>query len=452
MTLAEVLAVIPAGSRRAKDQVQALAAGMACPDLADVSGKLRDKLEQFWRVHVLHASWGGEGRAPRGVSSPGRERVCELVRDRTSGKPISVSTYKRLRRWWEARGYLAVARPGWTPDLSPSARHRPGRDRNMSQAYVICVPRRAAAKARRHLREAARPQNGPLSLFSTTEASPARPREGKPEEGTSASCCYQPSFAGQPEPPQPPPRDPGLRVGVLARVTDGWFNHLTRLFAGQSASDLLWVIDHRPDGTPHLGTDDYVRHPVGWLRHRLSFWLNPDGSRKPTPREEATGRARRHREDQTARLAVLGLTARSARIRAEHGTETAAPEPQRPWTPAGAVLTPGGAGRPSLASLALELHELKQDGQLDAQTRAAAIGRAWKARHAARQTPQDPPVTDAPAKLPAIAMASAWGGTGGYRPDPQYEAAVAIAVANVAAWEAAERANEGLDDHQEGAS
>jgi hypothetical protein len=459
MSLAEVRRAVPQGSRRARDQLQALRAGLACPDLDDVSAKLRDKLEQFWRIHVLHASWGGEGKAPRGVSSPGRDRVCELILNHRTGKPISHTTYKRLRRWWEARGYLAIVRPGWTPDLSPGVLHGPERDHNMTQAYVLCIPRRAALTAMRRRRRPVQTENGPLSGSSKSDGSHTRAREGNPETGSFASCCY-PASQEQSKRTKGSSREGALLLGALARVTDGWWAHLTRPFSRWEAASLLYAIDHYPDGSAHVGTAEQVRNPVAWLRWRLSHWLNPDGTARLSPAGEAAERARRHRERQAAEHAELGIAARADRIRADRGGEAAAPAPPPPWTPpadqarADRVIvdwavprygtSPAQPERASLASLARELHRLKQAGQLDTKTRAAAVS-AWETRRGAPGTPQDATEPPPPAQPPAAAQAPGQGGPGGYRPTPEYEAAVAIAAANVAAWEAARHA--GAEPH-----
>jgi hypothetical protein len=481
MTLAEVLRAVPPTSRRAPDQQTALDAALAYLALvAAATGmqeRRRRKLELWIRTHIFYASWGGEGRAPRGVSSPGRETVCDLVRDEKTGKPLSVTGYKRLRRWWEAAGFVAIVREGWTPDLSPGVLREPGKDHNTTQAYVICVPTRAEKKARRRRHGSPSGKTGPLSGFSNREDSPTRAREGNPENRSGASCCYQPHSPSQPEPAKPAPREAGLRVGVLARVTDGWFRHLTRLFAGLSVPDLLWVIDHKPDGTPHLGTDDRVRHPVGWLRHRLSFWIRADGTRRPTPREEAAQRAELHRRQladaraEAARVAAAKaspaaqqaaaakaaeqLAARSAAA-AKVMARRAAEHPARDVPPPRPAAAPAPAFRPaptglSVASLARRLHQLKQAGQLDDQARAEAFG-AWKARRSAPETPHDGPTAPAPAKPPAPAAAPVRGGSGGtgpYDSDPAWRALMDAAAAAALAEETARHAAEGPGDDRE---
>jgi hypothetical protein len=398
MPLAEVLRAVPDGSRRARDQVQALRAGLACPDLDDVSAGLRDKLEQWWRIHVLHASWGGEGKAPRGISSPGRERVCELIRGR-GGRPLSPTSYKRLRRWWEARGYIAIARPGWTPDLSPGILRGPGRDHNTTQAYVLCIPRRAELRTMRRRRWAGHVDFGPLSGFSKSDGSHARAREENPDDGSSASCCYH-TAGGQAGEPGEAERTKGsprervpLLLGAKTRVTDGWWAHLTRPFTRWEPGSLQYAIDHYPDGRAHVGTAEQVRNPVAWLRWRLSHWLNPDGTARLSPAEEAAERARRHRERQAAEYAEVGIAELAARIRAASGTVPDEPAPQRPWTPPSASAR---AGRPLVG---------------------------WAARSAA-PAPRSAPVLPVPR----------W-----RQPHPEWDAAVAAAAATAEAEEAADR-------------
>jgi hypothetical protein len=69
---------------------------------------------------------------------------------------MSESTCKACRRWWAARGYVAIVRPGRTPDLSPGVLRSP-QDRDIRQAYLPCIPRHdhtnamACANAARNL-------------------------------------------------------------------------------------------------------------------------------------------------------------------------------------------------------------------------------------------------------------------------------------------------------------
>ena len=134
ITRAEIARVIPRGSRCVRSQREALRAGLSCPELADVRADFRANLTSWWRLHVNHASWGGDDRPPAGTTQPTRARVCALA-------GFGVSTYKTCRQWWEARGYAAIVRPGRTPALRPLALVRPD-DCNERQVLVICCPRK----------------------------------------------------------------------------------------------------------------------------------------------------------------------------------------------------------------------------------------------------------------------------------------------------------------------
>jgi len=260
---------------------------------------------------------------------------------------------------------------------------------------VLCIPRRAEVRAMRRRPRPSPAKNGPLSVFSKSDGSRARAREGNPETRSAASCCYPPAAEQAGKPGKAERTKGSLRRGVLllgapARVADGWWAHLTRPFARWEPAELQYAIDHHPDGRAHVGTAEQVRNPVGWLRWRLSHWLNPDGTARLSPAGEAAERARLHRERQALEHAELGIADRAARIRAAHGAAPDDPAPQRPWTPPAALAR---ADRPLVG---------------------------WAAR------------SGAPA--PRSAPIPRW-----RQPDPEWDAAVAAAAALAEAEEAAER-------------
>lgn len=286
---AEVLAVVAVGFVTAPDQLTALAAARVCLDLAGVEPHLAARLLAFIRVLVLHASWGGPGKAPKGVSSPGRDLVCRRL-------AISVATYKRYRRWWEEHGLIAIVRPGWTP-LTAAARRDPARNRNRSQAYVLCVPRPAEPEPA--------PAAEPLTGFDFIRA------EGRPKPPARVSARG----------PAKTRLHAVIRPGEwISKLPDPARRYLRRKFPRDDDADFAYRAAYRPDGTPHTRTDG-VRHPFGLLAARLSLWLRPDGTPIETPRQ-------RNREQ----LAEVNGT-RGARLRAAGGYESAAPAPQYAWTP-----------------------------------------------------------------------------------------------------------------------
>ncbi|MEV1296153.1 hypothetical protein [Pseudonocardia sp. NPDC049635] len=73
--------------------------------------------------------------------------------------------------------------------------------------------------------------------------------------------------------------DPALR-----RLTPRWIRSITRPYwqAGWTNNDLRYALDHRPthDGPArpaHRCPAHQLRHPDGWLRHRLSWWHDSNG-------------------------------------------------------------------------------------------------------------------------------------------------------------------------------
>ncbi len=201
---AEIARAVPAGSRRIRSQREALRGGLSCPDLAGVRADFREHLTAWWRIHVNHASWGGEGRPPRGTTEPTRARTCELG-------GMSITTYKRCSRWWRARGYIAVVRQGWTPMLRPGALASPD-DHNERQVLVLCLPRRRGKPA------APAPASvpavsGPLSGSRREPDKAPRAREANPEDKPGKARAPR----GQPMLPRSGPAPLGTVPEIAAR-------------------------------------------------------------------------------------------------------------------------------------------------------------------------------------------------------------------------------------------
>jgi len=304
--------VVPPGSRRIRRQREARRGGLSCPDLAGVRADFRDHLRDWWTIHVGYASWGGEGRPPRGTTQPTRARVCELA-------GFGVSTYKACRRWWEARGYVAIVRPGWTPALRAMALVSP-EDHNERQVLVLCLPRKKPAAPPR---EPAQTLTRPLS-DSCRESEAPRAREAKPEDKPEKARAPR----GQPMLPRPGPAPLGAvpqnrsealgaaqamqeRARLLRQISAEHLRHLARPFwaACWRPADVLHAIDHEPGGRQH-GYTAGVRSPAAWIRARLAAWLGPDGTPLPSPgqqRAAAAARARAAtaaRREEAARLAA----------------------------------------------------------------------------------------------------------------------------------------------------
>ena len=314
---AEVARAVPPGSRRARRQRQALRAGLGCPDLAEVRGDFRASLEAFWTIHVLRASWGGEGRPIAGLSQPSRELVRHEAMtgrpDPETGEPapMSVTVYKRCRRWWEQRGFIAIVRPGWTPALRAMALVSP-QDHNERQVLVLCLPRQKPAAPSR---ESAPALTGPLSSSRREPDKAPHAREAKTEEKPEKARAPR----GQSPLPRTGPAPLGAvpqsgsealaaaramqeRVRLLQRISAEHLRHLARPFwrAGWRPADVLHAIDHEPGGRQH-GYTAAVRSPAAWIRARLAAWTGPDGTPLPSPGQQRAAAAARARADAAAR-------------------------------------------------------------------------------------------------------------------------------------------------------
>lgn len=321
-TRAQIAAALPRGSRRLRGQLEAVRRGLSCAALLSVRADFRAHLESFWRIHVNHMSWGRPGQLARGLSAPTRARVCELA-------GFSVSTYKACRRWWEAQGYLAIVRAGWTPALR-AAVLASDEDRNESQAYALCAPRAVAGPdpdpPAEEVDSQAAARGGaitrPLTRSRRDLGSPAR-RSGGSGSDTSIE------------------RTGPLARGPVGQLTDGWWRYLTRPFTGWSARDLAWAVDHDPDGRQHRNSISSVKHPAGWLRWRLGRWLGADGRPLPSRTEQLAASAEASRAEAAATRAMLA--AQRAQRLDDAGQAAAAAAARSMLT---ARRSAGGTGRP----------------------------------------------------------------------------------------------------------
>src|SRR5659263_675865 len=73
-------------------------------------------------------------------------------------------------------------------------------------------------------------------------------------------------------------------VATLPPATPTRASGLVRVFlaAGWSVSDLVYALDHAPDGAAHWHTTP-VHSPAGWLAARLGWWTDAAGAVRPSP-------------------------------------------------------------------------------------------------------------------------------------------------------------------------
>src|SRR5664280_2715610 len=86
------------------------------------------------------------------------------------------------------------------------------------------------------------------------------------------------------------------RVLAARRLSAVQVAALVRVFlaAGWSVSDLVYALDHAPDGAAHWHTAP-VHSPAGWLAARLGWWTDAAGAVRPSHTAQLTAAAAAHR-------------------------------------------------------------------------------------------------------------------------------------------------------------
>jgi hypothetical protein len=212
---------------------------------------------------------------------------------------ICTATWKAVRRRLEAWGYLGCVEEGTTPEFAPMALFRGSSNR--AAVYVLCVPRKTRiSPASPQVRLQTQP---PTKSGRTSVVCPAR--EARPGEGET------PSRVGSADAQPLRHVVRVMRKAAGQTITEGWAAWIWRPFAaaGWTVADLAWAIDHEPGGAQHRYSAR-IRHAAGWLRHRLSLWLDDAGqavasitAQRQASRELARARAERHRAAMAAAAA-----------------------------------------------------------------------------------------------------------------------------------------------------
>jgi hypothetical protein len=321
---AEIARAVPPGSRRLRSQPEALAVLPADPALAELRADYAHHIGEVWRRLVRSAApW-----AHMTVICP-REQLCREL-------GISVSTWKRCRRWIEEHGYLGCVVAGSTPELDgmrTSPALIPEDAANTAAVYVLTVPRKKQALPPP---PSLPPVTGPPArLPEGAGADPARRAGVAGEKGPASRPGSLPAVAAQ------------MRKGPGQGITDGWCAHLAAPFtaAGYSPADVRRAIDYEPGGVQHRNRLDRVKNPAAWLRARLAAWLEPGQEHLPWKRrrpvlprslQRAVDRQqlRAAQQDRRARMAEASAAwtdpaAPAAAIRQQHGWRKASTNPGR---------------------------------------------------------------------------------------------------------------------------
>lgn len=260
---------MPDGSRRARGQTDWLRAVEAHPDVLALRADAREHVTALAWVLARTASWSELTTRP----------TWPVLIERTG---LARRTVARWLAWLQTAGLLGVVESGTTPQFSPMALGAGAANR--AALYVLAVP--SPDTDYRGLPPASSPEAesgtptwsipegvDPDARANSAETGPLR-GPGGAEQGTwprtAAATSRRDRLALA--------RRLQLEAPDLARLTDRALRHLLRpwLLAGWTVADLLWALDHEPDGSERTWTTA-VRKPGGWLLTRLQAWTITPG-------------------------------------------------------------------------------------------------------------------------------------------------------------------------------
>ncbi|MGI5281755.1 hypothetical protein ACQEVF_59440 [Nonomuraea polychroma] len=222
---------------------------------------------------------------------------------------LSLSTVKRWIRWLRERGFLGVVEEGTTN------RFRKGNGcgltddglGNRAAVWVLCVPAPELDESDTHTDKTTTEPPSCTSRRGVQEG-PTRARE----RSTSHRRKNRISTTDGPA-ATPGTRKHALQIAqkihdestTLRRLSPWYIRHLTRVFvaAGWTAQDVLHALDHQPDGTAWTYTwtsRDQIRNVPGWVRFRLSAWLDEHGRPLPGKSQRLEAAAAELRAEQEA--------------------------------------------------------------------------------------------------------------------------------------------------------
>lgn len=335
---------VPAGSARAADVAEWLEAVDAwIASHAQWYAPTREGMKAYTRALVRSVD-------PRSMTT-----ICTNAQALRACGRLSVTTIKRYRRLLEEAGFLAEVAPGRKGAYAPVSTNgmRDGAGNlvvgadgapvmmNDAAVRVLAVPDSMRRQTSQGANLTPGPRQGSTKYFSKKIPTRARENEGffhklDPIRGLHTEAERLAALLpGDGDVPANRGRswwssnatrgtDKGRSVAaarllaelapVFRATTDTAIGWAIRRFiqAGWSVADLMWAIDHRPDGTGWT-YDTHVRHVLGWLRHRLAYWLDAEGAPLRSPRQE---RAAEH-EQALARRAAEVEARRSAPVMAE---------------------------------------------------------------------------------------------------------------------------------------
>lgn len=211
------------------------------------------------RVLAWRASWS------TGVSRPTRAATAEAV-------GCSERTVTRWWGWLEEQQLVRILEPGSLAQFRPGILYKD--EGPLAKELLLTLPGESFVA----------PSQGPVDPSRARETEPDGSGENPAPTGTVALAkeVRRVSLTAR-----------RVRVttlaGLLAPLAD----------AEWSPDCVLYALDHLPDGTPHRHTDE-VRHAYGWMRNRLTLWLDGEGRPVPGRRAQLEERAVVHRAEVAA--------------------------------------------------------------------------------------------------------------------------------------------------------
>lgn len=280
---------VPTGSGRARSQATWIRALDDVSEYATLRADAAQNLRTVAWAIARYADWKTL------VARPGWDLLTELTQ-------LSRSTIQRALRRLRDWGLLGIVESGSTWRIRGGRRDDEGGNRGGE--YVLCIPAQQPVD-----------KSDSPSLGSRRE--PVKPHASARENAPAERPRHWPMHQ--------PPRTRGQRLAatqrlqqqapVLARIPDRQLRSVLKPWfeLGWTPAQVLYALDHAPDGQAHWHTAD-VRHVPGWIRSRLGAW---DGH---TPAGQlGAGRSTDLDARQVAQLPAAG--ARSTADVAEHASQ-----------------------------------------------------------------------------------------------------------------------------------
>lgn len=298
---AVILASVPRRMCRTPDQRTFLRTLKEDADVLDLRCDGYANLMLVARDIVWHMNW---------ETKTSRPTIDGIVKRTGLSKP----TVKRWVRWLRERGWLGVVQQGRASETLG----------NRAAVWVLCVPRRSVRNRRvydHHKRDQESQGQASDQREQTSEPLTVSSRREETDYPTHARERRSPSRPGRPRISptwglHATPRTKRDRLSmcerlrqespVLRLMTPWYLRWLLKpiIDAGGTAADVLHGLDVREDDsrwTYAWQSAREIRHPAGWVRHRLSAWIGADGQVLPLPSQRRAAADARRRAEQEAR-------------------------------------------------------------------------------------------------------------------------------------------------------